>query len=837
MSTGTNEVSPSRPVLLGAVSLPRAIPPRRGGPGRVEFRNTEQRIARLDTRFNKAMEAFQTQVQLAESIHAADPQLVLVFESIDEQIDLAQVAHDLGLEILVQSEGEIEPTEEYVLKSEKSRPFIKSCLHAICFNQRTFDRLLLLWGSWKRDRALDHGLSKLRDLFAHLGDVRPWGPQDRLKMIDWDEYFAGQITDHPHAIEIELWYRRSPQARTDSQRDVTTLLGQAGGQVLSSKIIDQIGYHGLKCTVPTSVLVDLANQRFDAVQVVKSANVLYLRITGQAVPASGPVTDADIDVDAPLPDLPPIVCLLDGVPATNHPLLKGRVVVHDPDDLASESTVGERKHGTWMSSVAVWGDRGSGEAPASRQVFVRPILTPSPETTQRSEELPADELTPDLMWQVFRELFDSVDGVSPVAPQVAIVNLSVGDPATPFDCVLSSWARMIDWLSYKYGVLVVVSAGNHRHLPLTPSNSDELVALTGDDRRQAVLKAQQRDQNQRRLLSPAESINAITVGAVHADSSKADPVGYVVDPTDGLAGISPITALGTGYRRSVKPELATDGGRVMFRQPAVPADSISFTGGSPLGPGIRVASPGTRRETFIAGTSPAAALITRQAAKLHDLLDEIITGVPLTRRQRAAAIKALLVHGTGELADFSSTTLPIERAAGNGVLVRDFSQGCASNEAVLLFIGTVGAVQEQDLLLPLPNELSVRETKRINATLAWLSPVNWRHRQYRRAALSFVKPAGAIPTLGKPRGLTTDTATRGATTVQHQTWETQSAFAAGQGSNLAVRVKCYEQAGGLNGETVDYAVALSLWVAPTINVDVYTQVRDQIQTRVPIRPE
>ena len=837
MSPNANEVSPSRPVLLGAVSPPRAIPPHGGGPGRADFRNTDQRIARLDTRFDEVMEAFQTQVQLAESIHAADPQLVLVFEALDEQIDLTQVAHNLGLEILVESEGAIEPTEEYVLKSKAPRdPLIRSCLHAICLNQQTFDRLFHLWGAWKRDGVLDRGYSPLRDLFAHLKDVRPWGPQDRLKVIDWDDYFAGQITDHPHAIEVELWYRRSSQARTDSQRDVTILLRQAGGQVLSSAIIDEIGYHGLKCTVPTSVLVDLANGQFDAVQVVKSANVMYLRVTGQAVPLSGPVTEANVDVDAPLPNLPPIVCLLDGVPAANHPLLDRRVIIHDPDDLASESTVDERKHGTWMSSVAVWGDRSSGEAPASRQVLVRPILTPSPETIQRSEELPADELTPDLMWRVFRELFDSDDSASPAAPQVTIVSLSVGDPATPFDSILSSWARMIDWLSYKYGVLVVVSAGNHRHLPLTPFNSDVLTALTGDDRRQAMLKAQQRNQNQRRLLAPAESINSITVGAVHADSSNASPRGYAVDPTDGLASISPITALGTGYRRSVKPDLATDGGRVMFLQPAGPTDSIIFTSGSPLGPGIRVASPGTNRETFTVGTSPAAALITRQAAKLHDLVDEITAGVPLTRRQRAAAIKALLVHGTGELADFSSTTLCIEQAVGNGVLIRDFSQGCASNEAVLLFIGSLGAIEEQELLLPLPDGLSVHETKRIDATLAWLSPVNWRHRLYRRAALSFVRPAGAIPTLGTPHGLNADTATRGATTVQHQTWETQSAFAAGQGSNLAVRVKCYEQAGGLNGETVDYAVALSLWVAPTINVDVYTQVRDQIQTRVPIHP-
>jgi hypothetical protein len=225
MSPDANEVSLSRPVLFGAVSSPRAIPSRRGGGGRVEFRGVEQRIARLDTRFDEAMAAFETQVQLAESLHAADPQLVLVFEAIDEQIDLTQVARDLGLEILVESEGAVEPTDEYVLKSERPRnPFIESCLHVICLNQQTFDRLLRLWGAWKRDRILDRGLSPLRDLFAHLDDVRPWGPQDRLKMIDWDAYFAGQITDHPHAIEVELWYHRSSQARADVQRNVTILI-------------------------------------------------------------------------------------------------------------------------------------------------------------------------------------------------------------------------------------------------------------------------------------------------------------------------------------------------------------------------------------------------------------------------------------------------------------------------------------------------------------------------------------------------------------------------------------------------------------------------------------
>lgn len=177
-----------------------------------------------------------------------------------------------------------------------------------------------------------------------------------------------------------------------------------------------------------------------------------------------------------------------------------------------------------------------------------------------------------------------------------------------------------------------------------------------------------------------------------------------------------------------------------------------------------------------------------------------------------------------------------ESALGNGIIQRDYTDGCATNEAVVLFVGSIGAAQEQELLFPLPDGLGIREAKRIDATLAWLSPVNWRHRQYRKASLAFVKPAGSIPKLPTPRGLSSDTSTRGAATVQHQSWELTSSFGAGQGSNMVVRVKCFEQAGGLAGQQVDFAVALSLWVAPTVNVDIYNQVKTQIEPRVAVRP-
>lgn len=830
--------SPDRPVILGQIRSPRTIPGRRGGGGRARFVDPEQRPRRIDERFDEAMAALGDQVQISASIHAADPQLVIVFEALDEQIDLADIATKLGIEILVEAESAVAPTDEFELISDKAtNPYISSCLHAACVNQAAFNNLLSLWRAWRAAQELPYGYSKLRDLFSHLKDVRPWGPQDRLRAIDWDEYFAGHIEDRMHHIEIELWYRLSHQKRLESKREVTALVEQAGGEVVAEAIVDQIGYHGLKCMVPTRVLRDLASGNFEAIRVVRSANVMYVRISGQALPVVAPTVEVDGRFEDGMPSGDPVLCLLDGVPAANHPLLRGRVQVYDPDDLLERASVDEMRHGTWMSSVAVWGDRGTGEDPAARPVLVRPILTPAEDTENRVEELPSEELVPDLMWRVFRELFEGTRDQPPVGESVTIVNLSVGDPASPFETILSSWARIIDWLSYHYGVLVIVSAGNYRNLTLSPITSADVVGLRGEDRRQAVLDAMARQRNKRRLLAPAESVNGVSVGAIHSDASVAAPRGYAIDPADGLPSISPVSPTGSGYRRSIKPDLAANGGRVFFRNGINAQEIIAFTGISALGPGIRVATPSQFQETHISGTSPAAALIARRAARLHDVVTEITAGVPITRRQRASAIKALLAHGTTWPHQCEHEPIPVESAFGNGAATRDFADGCVRNEAVVLFIGTIGANEEQELLFPLPDGLNVRGAKRIDATLAWLSPVNWRHRQYRKAALSFVKPDGSIPKLGTPAGLSSGASTRGATTLQRQSWEMQSALASGQGANMRVRVKCYEQAGGMLGERIDFAVALSLWVAPAINVEVYSQVRDQVRARVPIRPQ
>lgn len=834
--------STNRPVILGKISTPRSISSPHGGGGRAKFNNPEERARALDLRFQEAYDSLQEQVHLVASVQASDPQLVLVFEALDEHIDLVGVAEKLGIEILLESEDAVEPDDDYELISEKAtNPFIGSCLHAVCANQKSFDSILQLWRVWKRGGALPRGYAKLRDLFSHLKDVRPWGPQDRLGSVDWFEYFDGLIEGQTHALEVELWYRQTEALRTKSEQEVTRLILEAGGHIVTTAVVGQVGYHGIRCEVPTEALKDLASGNYAKIRLVRSSHVMYLRIGGQAMPVEGqPAVPVRIneDEETALPKGRPVLCLFDGVPAVNHPLLRDRVEVFDPDEVESAASVEERRHGTWMSSVAVWGDRSDSlQGPASRPVLVRPVLVPAADTVDRVEELLPDQLVPDLMWRAFRELFEGADGEPPASPDIAIVNISLGDPVSPFDAMMSSWARIIDWLSYEYGVLVIVSAGNHARLDFSPQNVSEVSKIRGENRRRAVLEAMQRHQLDRRLLAPAESINAISVGAFHSDHSGANPIGYTFDPMDGLSSISPISPIGTGYRRSVKPDLLANGGRVLCRQGVAGGTSIDFVGASPYGPGVRVATAANSQETYISGTSPASALVSRQAARICEVVDSLAEDSPLSRRQRACAIKALLVHGTEVPSEAEYAPLVGYTAFGNGVLTRNFADGCESNEAVVLYVGSIGANEELELRFPLPDGLSVRETKRVDATLAWLSPVNWRHRQYRRAALSFVKPAGAIPKLDSPVGIDSNTVARGATTVQHQRWEFEKAFAAGYGSAMSVRVKCFEQAGGLAGERVDFAVALSLWVAPTLGVDVYSEVRSQVEPRVVINTQ
>ncbi|MGI6781740.1 MAG: hypothetical protein ACOX56_02815, partial [Acholeplasmataceae bacterium] len=78
-----------------------------------------------------------------------------------------------------------------------------------------------------------------------------------------------------------------------------------------------------------------------------------------------------------------------------------------------------------------------------------------------------------------RRIFEGEGATPAVAPTVKVVNISIGDPVRQLTSIMSPLARLLDWLSFKYKVLFIVSAGNQNTGGLNIGISfDEFKGLT-----------------------------------------------------------------------------------------------------------------------------------------------------------------------------------------------------------------------------------------------------------------------------------------------------------------------------------------------------------------------
>ena len=135
--------------------------------------------------------------------------------------------------------------------------------------------------------------------------------------------------------------------------------------------------------------------------------------------------------------------------------------------------------------------------------------------TQGEQERFPDRLPADMFHEAIVRLKEGQDATG---PNVIIVNASLCDRNKPFAGQMSGWARVLDYLSYRYGILFVVSAGNQFDAWHTAGMGvTEFEALSAEEKARTALAASGQTLANRRILSPAESINALTIGALHAD--------------------------------------------------------------------------------------------------------------------------------------------------------------------------------------------------------------------------------------------------------------------------------------------------------------------------------
>ena len=859
------------PLLLFQEPVPAKRPRGSFGSPKFNTRSRQQVADELEPKLSRLQQALEAErIRIQASTAGIEPEMALVVELATTPGNFAAAARAIGLEWLAEEEIELDPTDAiHPLnnKGERQDKPYRGRLFLTMTDQRALRELLSRWSQW-RDRPRDpwpYGETAWRDVFPLIVDIRPWGTEDRLRETGVLEDFAERLDagEETFPFEAELWFRDKAERRATAEAEVARLVRELGGRISTRYQLAEIRYHSIIGEIPADAAPRLLTKD-DDIELLRCNDVWLLRPVGQcAFPLISLPEDAAIaaaPVGAPDETLPPVVALLDGVPLAGHKLLENRLIIDDPDGFEADAPAEYRIHGTSMASLIVYGELDASEEPLRRRVYCRPIMIPRATSFHPQEQIPDGILPVDLVHRAVRRLFEGEGDTDAQAPDVRIINLSVGDPARPFDHSLSPWARLLDWLSYRYNVLLVVSAGNHP----TPLDLDipeaDWSSTDAQQREAAVLRSIRANAHRRRILSPAESINALTVGAAHSDCC---PTGvrahYHCDPLTASSFASPLSANGLGFLRAVKPDVLMHGGRQLYEDPV--GTTSPQTRLNPVGnfgpPGQRTAVPSSTpgeldKTLWFRGTSNAAALATRLGCKLFEMLEALrgaSAAEAIPKAYDTVLIKALLVHGTswGEAGERMRTLFRDEvggrkvkehtaRFLGYGLADPERVLGCTDRRATLLGFGSLANGDAHAFSLPLPPDLSgQRGLRRLTITLAWLSPIAPSQQRYRKARLWF--DTDAADNLGVARGTAGydhNLVKRG--TVQHETFAGEDARAFAQDGVIRIQVNCREDAPTLD-EPIDYGLIATLEVGEDVPVSVYTQVRQRLRSAVPVAAE
>lgn len=868
-----------------ATSLPllvfpkaRTIPPPKGRPiviGQPHVPGHGKQVERLGAQLTTLQQDFDRyKASVSGSVAGFEPETVLVIEIAGSVNEFRQAVEAIGLEWMGEWDmDDIPPDEDFFernTKGERTNKAVKGRMFLSLGNEAGMQELLSLWEKWRDNKTLPRGKTKWRDVFNQTVQIRRWGIEEALRetgMLDrWQDLLKPIDSTEKVRFQIELFYRRSEDKRRQRERNVAALLEAAGGRTLGSFIdMPEIAFHAVKAELPAErihqLLNDLESESHDTdIQLFKFHGVMYFRPTGQSLAVTEDGEGVDTEIAEGVVDLPPIAAILDGVPNVQHQALKGRLLLDDPDNLSAQYQPGERKHGTAMASLVVHGDMSDGQAdPLPRLVYVLPILQPDPLSNPRNriEHVPDKVFFEDRIARAVRRMFEGEDAVPAQAPSVCVINLSIGDPARPFIHTPSPWARLLDWLSWKYRVLFCVSAGNYPEAIDIALSRTDYSALTDPQKVEHVLKCIQAQLSGRRILSPAESINAVTVGAIHADSSGNDYQGQRTDLLPGASLFSPAARVGHGFRRSVKPEIMFPGGRQLYRTPMLDSQTVYQLDGGLAAPGQRVAwdsnQAGALSQTvYTRGTSNATALATRSAARIYEVLDALRGQQEDSIPQGliSVLIKTLLVHGAKQDDNACKAITAALKTRENSrqfkeVIARYLGYGAVQIERVLSCTeqrGTVlgcGEIRENEIheyRLPLPPGLSCsQEWRRMVVTLAWFSAVNPGHRNFREAKLE-VSPAnnwGNLPLKLARQDGDHNQVLRG--TVKHEVLEGTDQIEAFQdGDSILLHITCRKDATARLDDAIPYGLAVTLEVAEGIQIPIYEQLRTRLQPQVAV---
>ncbi len=792
-----------------------------------------------------------------------EPEFVLVLELANRVDDLQRAVNASGLEWLGEWDVDLEADEDFPASGEKT--VRDGRLFVSMVNQQGITELLSLWDRWQQGQQLPWGKTKWCDIFACLKNIRRWGMQETLIETDMKKYFEGFLDDEMVSFQIECFYHQNAQKRRNTEQNIQKLLEEASGKIISNFItMTDIAFHAVKVRMPVTSIKTLLNSSEGQTKnhhLFIYPDVMFFRQTGQSMVFNVEGDGEEAEYPQTVADQPPVAAVLDGVPNLQHQALKNRVSFDDPFGLTSEYQAGERLHGTAIASLIIHGDRADETTPPIRSQIHHVAVMQADEQArkvgEKREHFPDDCFYEDRIEQAVRRILEGDGETEAQAATVKIINLSLGDPTRPFIHALSPWARLLDWLSWKYRVLFCVSAGNYSDSYDFSMPYSEYQSKSNEEKIQLLLEAMQTGMINRRLLAPAESINALTIGALHQDESGNYTLGRRVDLLPDSKLLSPVSCLGHGFRRSVKPEVYFPGGRQLYDEPHLSSDSEFKINNSTLKPGQKVAWDSSEqgelsKDVFNCGTSNATALATWAGVQIHEVLRQLNNeseNKQIPDNLTAVLIKTLLVHGSMQNRDSQEAIKCLKNAKnssifktiqsrflGYGVVNIGRVLGCTEQRGTVIGCGEITTDQIHEYRFPVPGEFSGKKTfRKMVVTLAWFSPINTRHRYLREAKLE-IKPNkkwDETPLMVNRTDGDHNQVKRG--TVQHEILEGKNQLTAFiQDEEIVLQVICKKDATNQLEGSIPYGLAVTLEAADESQIPVYNKIRERLSEQVEI---
>ncbi|MGD0960046.1 MAG: S8 family peptidase [Methylomonas sp.] len=803
-----------------------------------------------------------------------EPETVLVVEIAGRVDDFKQAVEAAGLEWLGEWDlDDIEPDDDFYEvnnREERSDKNVSGRLFLSLVNERALQEILSLWEKWRNQAALPSGMKKWREVFSQIVLIRRWGIEETLGetgMLElWREIIDPFNPNQEIYFQIELFYRSNLEKRRQNENVVAALLQNLAGQTISPFIDNpDIAFHAVKAKLPAGKIILLldeisnSNKEIDIhIPLFKFPNIMYFRPTGQSLATMQEDEGHDSTFPIGAPDLPPVAAILDGVPNLQHEALKDRLLLDDPENLAENYQPGERRHGTSIASLVVHGDLDDENIkPLARQVYHRPIMQPNPQSLDRDEHVPEKIFLEDRIFMAIKRMLEGEGDVPAQAPHVKIVNLSIGDPFRPFIHTPSPLARLLDWLAWKYRILFCVSAGNFGGDIDLQVSALEFSKFSDEEKIYHTIQCIEQQLSERRLLSPAEAMNVLTVGALHDDKSGDYPAYYRIDLLPDINLFSPASRFGHGFRKSIKPEILLAGGRQLYRTPSSTKGSLCGIDKTKQSPGQKVAWD-SKQEGELSqcvhtrGTSNATALATRSGVLIYDVLQtlQIEHGEQIRDELISVVIKTLLVHGARHNEQVKSSLTAALKKPDNSrkikeVLARYLGYGavdiervmrCTEQRGTILGCGEIKANDVHEYRLPLPPALTNRKDwRRLVVTLAWFTPINPNHRNLREAKLELSSPEkwDAIPLKLARQDVDHNQVHRG--TVQHEVLEGEKQISAYQdGEHILIHVTCKADATASLDDLIPYGLAVTLEVKEGVNIPIYQELRARIKPQVAV---